>query len=204
MNKKSVFVVLFAMLCLAVFTVSVSADQDGLDRYCNSDQYGCWVTGDGGSQDYIMFWSEYARDLFMGPGSNAVVTDPVPAGRMSLGKASVSAEKELSREEKISALVDFYLDQYIKQTHGTKAGLTRYYSQKNDQELDTLYNDMEQNQNTQKKEESSVPEKKCYKNGTCKTDEEIQRDINNIMSQHPNYSRCEWNDERSSIVCYNK
>ena len=67
MNKKLMFV-LFAMLMMAVMTVSVSADQLANDRWCNSDQYGCWVTGDDGAQDYIMFWSESARDLFMGPG----------------------------------------------------------------------------------------------------------------------------------------
>ena len=66
MNKKSFFVVLFAMLCLAVFTVSVSADQDGHTNWCNMDQYGCWVTGDEGEQIYIMFWTEDARKLFMG------------------------------------------------------------------------------------------------------------------------------------------
>ncbi|MBQ6517480.1 MAG: hypothetical protein IJI14_02095 [Anaerolineaceae bacterium] len=66
MNKKTLFVVLLAMLCLAVFTVSVSADQDGLENWCNIDQYGCWVTGDEGEQNYIMFWSEETRQYFMG------------------------------------------------------------------------------------------------------------------------------------------
>ena len=86
MNKKVLFV-LFAILMMAVMTASVSADQLANDRWCNSDQYGCWVTGDDGAQDYIMFWSESAREYFMGPGSNAVVTDPVPAGKMSLDPA---------------------------------------------------------------------------------------------------------------------
>lgn len=93
MNKK-VCIVLFAVLMMAVMTVSVSADQLANDRWCNSDQYGCWVTGDNGAQDYIMFWSESARELFMGPGSNAVVTDPYPAGKMPLGPAP-APEKSL-------------------------------------------------------------------------------------------------------------
>ena len=114
MTKKSLFVVLFAMLCLAVFTVSVSADQDGYERYCNSDQYGCWVTGDEGEQIYIMFWSESARDLFMGPGSNAVVADPFPAGKMSLGKGSTPV-KSLT-----DTLRDLISDIY------TAAGMEKY------------------------------------------------------------------------------
>lgn len=93
MNKKLMFV-LFAVLMMAVMTVSVSADQLANDRWCNSDQYGCWVTGDNGAQDYIMFWSESAREYFMGPGSNAVVTDPYPAGKMPLDPAPAS-EKSL-------------------------------------------------------------------------------------------------------------
>ena len=96
MNKKSLFVVLFAMLCLAVFTVSVSADQDGHTNWCNMDQYGCWVTGDGGEQVYIMFWSEEARTYFMGPNSNAVVTDfcaDCEGGKLSLPNNGKVQEK---------------------------------------------------------------------------------------------------------------
>ncbi|MBQ6502660.1 MAG: hypothetical protein IJI57_01955 [Flexilinea sp.] len=93
MNKKSFFVVLLAMLCLAVFTVSVYADQLANDRWCNSDQYGCWVTGDDGAQDYIMFWSESAREYFMGPGSNAPVVEQYTAGKMPLDPAP--AEKHV-------------------------------------------------------------------------------------------------------------
>lgn len=110
--KKKVLFVLFAILMMAVMTVSVSADQDGYDRYCNSDQYGCWVTGDEGQQIYIMFWSEEAREFFMGPGSNAVVTDPVPGGQMSLGKdpaayvKAPAAAGKFSKEEMINAYAE--------------------------------------------------------------------------------------------------
>ena len=101
MNKKVLFV-LFAVLMMAVMTVSVSADQDAYDRFCNMDQYGCWNTNDEGGKDYIMFWSESARDYFMGPGSNAVVTDYCAdcSGKLGMGsgapvvnKASGSAQK---------------------------------------------------------------------------------------------------------------
>ena len=55
MTKKLLFVVQFAMLFLAALTVSVSADQDGTSCWCNNDQYGCWITGEKGGRNYIMF-----------------------------------------------------------------------------------------------------------------------------------------------------
>ena len=85
MMRKLVFVGMILVL-MASFT-AVLADQEGNYRWCNSDQYGCWVTNEEGGQDYIMFWSESARELFMGPGSNVVVADPFPSGKMSLPAA---------------------------------------------------------------------------------------------------------------------
>ena len=91
MNKKFFFV-LFAVLMMAVMTVSVSADQLANDRWCNIDQYGCWVTGDEGNQIYIMFWSEEARQFFMG-GSTAPYKDvqnyctDCTEGKLFLGKS---------------------------------------------------------------------------------------------------------------------
>ena len=81
MKKNKLFVVLFAMLLLAVLSVSVYADQDGKDRYCTKDSYGCWVTNeDGVSKDYIMFWTEEARQYIMGdltrPYTNVVGPEP--------------------------------------------------------------------------------------------------------------------------------
>ena len=65
--KKKLFVVLFAILCLAVMAVSAFADQEGNERWCNIDSHGCWVTNEEtGGQDYIMFWSEESRQYFMG------------------------------------------------------------------------------------------------------------------------------------------
>ena len=66
MNKKNLFIVLLAMLCLAVFTLAVSADQEGTANWCNIDKDGCWVTADDGGKDYIMFWSEKSRETYMG------------------------------------------------------------------------------------------------------------------------------------------
>ena len=84
MTKKLLFVVLFAMLFLAALTVSVSADQDGGSCWCNNDQYGCWITGEKGGRDYIMFWSESARDYIMGKGSKAPIVDRYFAGKLPL------------------------------------------------------------------------------------------------------------------------
>ncbi len=111
--------------CCLVFFGTALADQIGNKRWCNSDQYGCWVTGSGGSQNYIMFWSESARDLFMGPDSKAPVVKRYPAGELSLDPAPTpappvtvpvpvpdpvkpeedeEAEQELSQEQKLEAI----------------------------------------------------------------------------------------------------
>ncbi len=81
--KKS-WLLFFVLICAALSVLSASAaprdryyDQLGNKHWCNSDSYGCWVTGENGEHEYIMFWSESARDAIMGPGSNAPIgTDP--------------------------------------------------------------------------------------------------------------------------------
>lgn len=92
MMKKSKFFVLFLLItaiCLLSFNL-VFADQEGNRRWCNSDKYGCWVTGENGGQSYLMFWSESAREYFMGSGSSAVVAPSVPGGEMPLLPAPVA------------------------------------------------------------------------------------------------------------------
>ena len=81
MAKKIVLLLTLAVLMLS-FT-AVFADQDGHDCWCNSDEYGCWVTDEDGGKCYIMFWSEEARAFFMGDKSKpgTLVTEkPDPAG----------------------------------------------------------------------------------------------------------------------------
>ncbi len=77
--KKS-WILFFVLICAALSVLSVSAaprdryyDQLGNKHWCNSDSYGCWVTGENGEHEYIMFWSEAARDAIMGPGSDAPI-----------------------------------------------------------------------------------------------------------------------------------
>ncbi len=75
--KKSL-ILFFVLICAALSVLSVSAaprdryyDQMGNKHWCNSDSYGCWITGENGEHEYIMFWSEAARDSIMGPDSKA-------------------------------------------------------------------------------------------------------------------------------------
>lgn len=65
MNKffKLLFLTLFALI---LFPAAAMADQDGNAIWCNMDAYGCWVYNEDGGQDYLMFWSEDARQYFMG------------------------------------------------------------------------------------------------------------------------------------------
>lgn len=108
MNKKVLFV-LFAILMMAVMTVSVSADQDGHTNWCNMDQYGCWVTGDEGQQNYIMFWSESARQYFMG-NSTAPYTNVVDFCADCNGKLGLEENKTAkpSITEMANALLKYY------------------------------------------------------------------------------------------------
>ncbi len=81
--KKSL-ALFFVLIIAALSVLSVSAaprdryyDQLGNKHWCNSDSYGCWITGENGEHEYIMFWSESARDSIMGPGSKAPIgTNP--------------------------------------------------------------------------------------------------------------------------------
>ena len=71
---------------------TITQDQNGNDRYCNRDQYGCWVTEEDGRRSYIMFWSEEAKNFFIGKDKTAVVCDPLEnySGRMPTDIGSVS------------------------------------------------------------------------------------------------------------------
>ena len=75
--RKSL-ILFFVLIIAALSVMAVSAaprdryyDQMGNKYWCNSDSYGCWVTGENGEHEYIMFWSESARDAIMGPDSKA-------------------------------------------------------------------------------------------------------------------------------------
>ena len=65
MKKIPVLFLLLFVFVLAIASV-VSADQEGNDNWCNIDSYGCWVTNEDNGKDYLMVWSESARQYFMG------------------------------------------------------------------------------------------------------------------------------------------
>ncbi len=96
--KKS-WILFFVLICAALSVLSVSAaprdryyDQLGNKHWCNSDSYGCWVTGENGEHEYIMFWSESARESIMGPDSNAPIgTNPGTSELPLRASKSVSA-----------------------------------------------------------------------------------------------------------------
>ena len=77
---KKLAVVSLVIIIAAMSVIAVSAaprggyyDQIGNKYWCNSDSYGCWVTGEDGGHEYIMFWSEAAAAAIMGPNSGAPV-----------------------------------------------------------------------------------------------------------------------------------
>ncbi len=73
--KKSL-ILFFVLLIAALSVLSVSAayyDQNGNAYWCNTDSYGCWIIAEDGAHEYIMFWSEAAREYIMGPGSDVPV-----------------------------------------------------------------------------------------------------------------------------------
>ncbi len=85
MMKKLVIAAILLTALLSFCTVL--ADRDGNYYYCNSDQYGCWVTAEDGSRSYIMFWSEEAKMYFMGNKPAVVCPPPEDNSRtMELGE----------------------------------------------------------------------------------------------------------------------
>ena len=78
MKKFFVFSLVIIIAAMSVIAVSAAPrggyyDQIGNKYWCNSDSYGCWVTGEDGGHEYIMFWSEAAAAAIMGPNSGAPV-----------------------------------------------------------------------------------------------------------------------------------
>ncbi len=133
--KKS-FVLIFVLICAALSVLSVSAaprdryyDQLGNKHWCNSDSYGCWVTGENGEHEYIMFWSESARDAIMGPDSNAPIgTNPgtseltLAAPKPVISTSSGGAANTCTGETKDSASCANYCQQTTGSSEHTFEG----------------------------------------------------------------------------------
>ncbi len=104
MRKSIVF--FLVVIIAGLFVMSVSAaplnryyDQTGNKYWCNVDSDGCWVTGENGEHEYIMFWSEASRAKYMGEGSNAPIGVAYPSSEMPLAapKAPKPAGKQPSK-----------------------------------------------------------------------------------------------------------
>ncbi len=78
MFKRFLMAFVTAILFLLLLSAVVLADQNGNYRYCNMDQYGCWITEEDGRRSYIMFWSDEIRENFIG--NKPAVVCPHPEG----------------------------------------------------------------------------------------------------------------------------
>lgn len=89
MKKSIVFLLVFVIAALSLSSVSAAPrerwyDQMGNKYWCYVDSDGCWITGEEGEKNYIMFWSEASREKFMGPDSNAPIGVMYDAPEMPL------------------------------------------------------------------------------------------------------------------------
>ena len=96
---KKTIILMFVLMIAAFSVMSASAaprgryyDQLGNKHWCNSDSDGCWVTGENGEHEYIMFWSEAAREKYMGAGSDAPVGDYIESGKMTIESPKSDAD----------------------------------------------------------------------------------------------------------------
>ncbi len=115
MKKSPVLIFVLIIAALSVLSASAAPrdryyDQMGNKHWCNSDSYGCWVTGENGEHEYIMFWSESARDAIMGPDSKAPIgtnpgtselplLPPTPAVAASDGGGDSKPPRECTAED---------------------------------------------------------------------------------------------------------
>lgn len=98
---KKTIILMFVLMIAAFSVMGASAaprgryyDQLGNKHWCNSDSDGCWVTGENGEHEYIMFWSEAAREKYMGAGSNATVGDYVESGKMTIAAPKSDSDSD--------------------------------------------------------------------------------------------------------------
>ena len=109
MKRTVLFILVVIIAALSVMSVSAAPhgryfDQIGNKHWCTSDSYGCWVTGEDGGKNYIMFWSEAAAEAIMGKNSGAPIGAPL-SGNLNLAGpkapvAAVEAEKDDGGDDK--------------------------------------------------------------------------------------------------------
>ncbi|MBQ6505610.1 MAG: hypothetical protein IJI57_17015 [Flexilinea sp.] len=97
------------IICLLVTLVShVSADQEGNDNWCNIDSYGCWVTNEDNGKDYLMFWSESARQYFMGDSTPPYTNVVDYSAYIGVDKMSMNQSEKTGTDSWQEALADTY------------------------------------------------------------------------------------------------
>ena len=105
MKKFFVFSLVIIIAAMSVIAVSAAPrggyyDQIGNKYWCNSDSYGCWVTGEDGGHEYIMFWSEAAAAAIMGPNSGAPVGTLPGTSTLNLAAPVAEAAAAAKKEDK--------------------------------------------------------------------------------------------------------
>ena len=104
---KKLFLLTLVVIIAALSVIAVSAaprdryyDQMGNKYWCNVDGSGCWITGENGEKEYIMFWSESSRAAIMGPDSNAPIGTLPGTSELPL-QAPKPAPKVLKKSTKV-------------------------------------------------------------------------------------------------------
>ena len=103
MKRTVLFILVVIIAALSVMSVSAAPragyyDQIGNKYWCNSDSYGCWVTGEDGGKNYIMFWSEAAAEAIMGKNSGAPIGAPL-SGEMNLAGPKINVVVVAAEED---------------------------------------------------------------------------------------------------------
>ena len=99
----------FVVLCLLIaVSTNVFADQEGNDNWCNIDSYGCWVTNEDNGKDYLMFWSESARQYFMGDSTPPYTNVVDYSAYIGVDKMSMNQSEQTDPKPWREALADVY------------------------------------------------------------------------------------------------
>ncbi len=106
--KSPLLVLLLVISILMIASQTVFADQEGNENWCNIDSYGCWVTGEDGGKDYLMFWSESARQYFMGDSTPPYTNVVDYSTFIGIDKMEINQNKEEPQAAWKAALADVY------------------------------------------------------------------------------------------------
>lgn len=106
--KKIPLILLLVLSILMAVPGVVFADQEGNNNWCNIDSYGCWVTNEDGGKDYLMFWSESARQYFMGDSTPPYTNVVDYSSYIGIDKMSMNQMPDDGSAEWKNALAEVY------------------------------------------------------------------------------------------------